>query len=176
MIFTPLTLPGAYRIAPEPHPDDRGWFGRMFCQEEFKAHGLNPCVAQCNLSYNKVTGTLRGLHYQAAPHAEAKLIRPLTGAICAVMIDLRPESPTYKAWIAHELRAETFEMLYTPEGIANGFLTLEDNTQVFYQMSEFYHPESAHGIRWNDPAFGIAWPAAPRVISSRDQQYPDTGL
>jgi dTDP-4-dehydrorhamnose 3,5-epimerase len=173
MIFTPLTLSGVYIISPEPHHDNRGWFARLFCQDEFKAHGLNPCIAQCNLSYNEKAGTLRGIHYQAAPHAEAKLIRPLTGAIYSVTVDLRPDSATYKQWLARELRADAFEMLYIPEGCANGFLTLDDHTQLFYQMSEFYHPESARGIRWNDPAFGVVWPDSITAISDRDQAFID---
>ena len=173
MIFKETRLNGAYIIEIEPLEDERGFFARSFCQKEFEEHGLNPRVMQCNISFNKKKGTLRGMHYQIAPYQEAKLVCCTKGAIYDVIIDLRKDSPTLKQWIAVELTATNRRMLYIPEGFAHGFQTLEDNTEVFYQMSEFYHPESAKGVRWNDPAFGIVWPDDIRVISDRDRQYQD---
>jgi dTDP-4-dehydrorhamnose 3,5-epimerase len=173
MIFNPTELPGAYIVDIEPHQDDRGFFARTWCQREFEQHGLKPNLAQCSISFNKRKGTLRGMHYQAAPHAEAKLIRCTAGAIFDVIIDLRPESPTFTRHIAVVLSAENHRMLYVPEGCAHGFQTLADNTEVFYQMSEFYAPEYARGVRWNDPLFAIAWPHDDRIIIERDQLYPD---
>jgi len=173
MIFIETKLKGAFIIEPEPLGDERGFFARTFDQKEFEAHGLNPRVMQCNISFNKKKGTLRGMHYQIAPYQEAKLVCCTKGAIYDVALDLRLDSPTLKQWIAVELTAENRRMLYIPEGFAHGFQTLEDNTEVFYQMSEFYHPESAKGVRWNDPAFGIVWPDDIRVISDKDRQYTD---
>jgi dTDP-4-dehydrorhamnose 3,5-epimerase len=173
MRFTETKLKGAYIIEPEPIADERGFFARTFCAREFEAHGLNPRLAQCNISYNARRGTLRGMHYQAAPHQEAKLVRCTMGAIYDVIIDLRPESPTFKHWIAVELTAENRLMLYVPTGFAHGFQTLEDNTEVFYQMSEFYHPECARGVRWDDPAFGIKWPILHPILSNKDRSYPN---
>lgn len=171
MIFEETKLKGAYVINIEPIEDERGFFARSFCQKEFEQLGLNPCVAQCNISFNKKKGTLRGMHYQAAPHEEAKLVSCVKGSIYDVIIDLRPGSITYCQWVSVELSAENHKMLYIPEGFAHGFQTLEDNTEVFYQMSEFYHPESARGVRWNDPAFGIEWPSAELIISEKDSTY-----
>lgn len=152
--------------------DERGFFARTFCQEEFEAHGLNPRLVQCNISFNKKRGTLRGMHYQVAPHEEAKVVSCTKGAIYDVIIDLRRGPATYRQWLAVELTADDHKMLYIPEGVAHGFQTLENNTVVFYQMSEFYHPESTRGVRWNDPLVGIIWPAArTRVISRKDQGY-----
>jgi dTDP-4-dehydrorhamnose 3,5-epimerase len=173
MIFTETKLKGAFIIEPEPLEDERGFFARTFDQKEFKAHGLNPWVVQCNISFNKKKGTLRGMHYQIAPYQEAKLVCCTKAAVYDVIIDLRKDSSTFKQWVAVELTAENRHMLYIPEGFAHGFQTLKDDTEVFYQMSEFYHPESAMGVRWNDPAFGIVWPDDIRVISDKDQQYPD---
>ncbi len=173
MIFTPTSLPGAYIIEPELHEDERGAFARTFCQNEFKEHGLKDHFVQCNISYNKKKGTLRGMHYQAAPHQEAKLVRCTAGAIYDVIVDLRPESSTYRQWTAVELTAANRRALYVPEGFAHGFQTLCDDSEVFYQMSEFYHPESARGLRWDDPAVLIAWPVGPRTISARDQGYTE---
>ena len=154
--------------------DARGFFGRSFCRNEFSRRGLNPDVAQCNISFNRQAGTLRGMHYQAAPYAEEKLIRCTRGKLYDVVVDLRRESPTFKQWTAMELSGENGRMLYAPKGCAHGFQTLEDDTEVFYQMSEFYHPESARGVRWNDPAFGIQWPAGLRaILSERDRNWPD---
>jgi len=173
MIFTETKLRGAFIIEPERLEDERGFFARTFDQKEFEAHGLNPRVMQCNISFNKKKGTLRGMHYQMAPYQEAKLLCCTKGAIYDVIIDLRKDSATFKQWIAVELTAENRRMLYIPEGFAHGFQTLKDEAEVFYQMSEFYHPESAKGVRWNDPAFGIVWPDDIWVISDRDRRYPD---
>ena len=177
MIFRETKLKGAFIIEPERLEDERGFFARTFCQEEFKTHRLNPGMVQCNISFNKKKGTLRGMHYQVAPHEETKLARCTRGAIYDVIIDLRPDSPTFKQWVAVELTADNRRMLYIPKGFAHGFQTLEDNTEVLYQMSEFYHPECARGVRWDDPAFGIEWPPAEqRIISAEDQAYPNFQL
>jgi dTDP-4-dehydrorhamnose 3,5-epimerase len=173
MKFTPLRLPGAFRIELEPISDERGFFARSWCEQEFTAQGLNPHIMQCSISFNQKKGTLRGMHYQAAPHEEAKLVRCTQGAIYDVLLDLRADSPTYCRWAAEELSAENRRMLYIPEGVAHGFQTLTDNAEVFYQISEFYHGELSRGVRWNDPAFGIAWPDDTRTISERDRQYQD---
>lgn len=171
-----MNLKGAYIIEIERIEDERGFFGRSFCANEFKKYGLNPNIAQCNISYNKKKGTLRGMHYQAAPHAEAKLVRCTAGAIYDVIIDLRQESPTFKQWIAMEVTKENRRMLYVPEGFAHGFQTLEDHTEVFYMISEFHHPECVQGIRWNDPTFGIKWPMLPTLIVNKDRTYLDFSL
>ena len=174
MIFKETKLKGAYIIELEPLEDERGFFARSFCQKEFEEHGLNPRIVQCNVSFNKKKGTLRGMHYQVAPHEEAKLVSCIRGAIYDVIIDLRPNSSTYCQWFATELSAENYKMLYVPEGFAHGFQTLEDNTVVFYQMSEFYHPECARGVRWDDSTFEIEWPeVSKRIISDKDQSYLD---
>lgn len=173
MIFTETKLKGAFIIEPERQEDERGFFARTFCQEEFKAHRLNTNWIQCNLSFNKKRGTLRGMHYQVAPHEEVKLVRCTMGAVYDVIIDLRPESPTFKRWISIELTAENHHMLYIPQGFAHGYQTLADNTEVFYQMSEVYHPECARGLRWDDPSFRIKWPILAKIILNRDSQYPD---
>ena len=152
--------------------DERGSFARSFCQQEFRAHGLDPVVAQCNISFNKRRGVLRGLHYQVKPHEEAKLVRCTRGAIWDVIVDVREGTPTRYRWFATELTADNRRALYIPRGFAHGFQTLADNSEVFYQMSEFYHPESARGVRWDDPKIGIAWPLADPVVSPRDQSYP----
>jgi dTDP-4-dehydrorhamnose 3,5-epimerase len=175
MIFKETKLKGAYLIEIEPIEDERGFFARSFCVKEFKECGLNPNIAQCNISYNEKKGTLRGMHYQVAPHEEVKLVRCTMGAIYDVIIDLRPDSSTFKQWIGVELTKENHQMLYIPEGFAHGFQTLEDHTEVFYQTSEFFHPECSMGVRWNDPAFGIEWPAGERIISPRDQGYLEFG-
>jgi dTDP-4-dehydrorhamnose 3,5-epimerase len=172
MKFTETKLKGAYIIEPEPIEDERGFFARSWCQQEFETYGLNPNLVQCNISFNKKKGTLRGMHYQVAPHEEAKLVRCTKGGIYDVIIDLRPDSSTFKRWIAVELTADNYKMLYIPEGFGHGFQTLEDNTEVFYQMSAFYHPECARGIRWDDLAFKIEWPKNYRIIfSEKDLQY-----
>lgn len=176
MRFTDTKLPGVVEIDIEPHCDERGFFARCWCQQEFRARNLNPAVVQCNISFNQKKGTLRGMHYQAAPCQEAKLVRCIRGAIYDVVVDLRPQSPAFKTWIAVVLSAANRRMLYVPEGCAHGFLTLEDETEVFYQMSEFYNPEAARGVRWNDSAFQISWPGPVEVISERDRNYPDFTL
>lgn len=171
MIFKETTLKGAYEIELEQLPDERGFFARSFCKKECEEHGLNPHIVQCNISYNKKKGTLRGMHYQIAPHEEVKIVSCIRGAIYDVIIDLRPDSDTYCQWFAVNLTAENYKMLYIPEGFAHGFQTLEDNTVVFYQMSEFYHPECARGVRWDDATFRIRWPKRPTLISERDKKY-----
>jgi dTDP-4-dehydrorhamnose 3,5-epimerase len=171
--FLPTALAGAYIVDLEPQTDGRGFFARAWCQREFEQHGLNSRVVQCSVSYNRRKGTWRGMHYQEAPHEEAKLVRCTMGSICDVIVDLRPGSPTFKEHLTVILSAENRKMLYIPEKFAHGFLTLEDNTEVFYQMSEFHAPESARGFRWNDPYFGIRLPLEVAVISERDRDYPD---
>jgi dTDP-4-dehydrorhamnose 3,5-epimerase len=173
LIFTETKLPGAFVIELEKRADERGFFARTFCQVEFTAHGLNPEVVQCNVSFNKRKGTLRGMHFQAVPFAEAKLVRCTAGSIYDVIIDLRPSSPAFKRHFAVELSEENRKMLYIPEEFAHGFQTLQDDTEVFYQMSQRFSAEHARGVRWNDPAFGIAWPEDERIIAERDRNYPD---
>jgi dTDP-4-dehydrorhamnose 3,5-epimerase len=173
VIFTATPIRGAWLIDPELLHDERGFFARSWCQREFEHKGLNPCLAQCNISWNKQRGTLRGIHYQEAPYQEAKLVRCTRGAIYDVVIDLRPDSPSFKRYFGARLDVDNRSMLYVPEGCGHGFLTLEDDSEVFYQMSEFYAPGHGRGIRWNDTAFGIRWPEEVCVISERDRTYPD---
>lgn len=173
MIFTPTSIRGAYVVEPERLEDERGFFARTWCEREFREAGLDPRVVQCNISFNGARGTLRGLHWQARPHEEAKLVRCTQGAIHDVIVDLRPNSPSYTGHFAIELSSTNRKALYVPGSCAHGFLTLEEDTEVFYQMSEFYVAEAARGVRWNDPAFGIEWPEPVRVISERDASYPD---
>jgi len=175
MIFTKTVLNDAMIVDIERKEDDRGFFARSWCRREFEAHGLNPNLAQCNISFNPKKGTLRGMHLQVKPFEEAKLVRCTRGSLCDVIVDLRPDSPTYKKHLSVVLTSENRRMLYVPEGFAHGFLTLEDATEVSYQISEFYRPESQLGFRWDDPAFAIAWPAEVRLISDRDRSYPDFG-
>ena len=172
MIFRETALNGAFVIEPERKEDERGFFARTWCAEEFALHGLNARLVQCSLSYNKKKGTLRGMHYQVKPFEETKLVRCTRGAIFDVIIDLRPGSATYTKYVAVSLSESNRHMLYIPEGMAHGFQTMEDNTEVFYQMSQVFHPESARGVRWDDSSFAIQWPPAERIISQRDQQYP----
>jgi dTDP-4-dehydrorhamnose 3,5-epimerase len=173
VIFQETGLKGAFVVDLERKEDERGFFARTWCQKEFEAHGLNPRLVQAGLSYNRLRGTLRGLHYQATPFQEAKLIRCLRGGIYDVIVDLRPESPTYLRWIGIDLNAENRTMLYIPEGFAHGFQTLADETEVFYQMTQFYEPGAERGARWDDPAFSICWPEVEnRVISARDRSWP----
>lgn len=173
MIYTPTALPGVFLVEPERHADARGFFARTYDADELRAHGLNPDISQCSVSYNVAAWTLRGLHYQREPYAEAKLVRCTQGAIFDVVVDLRPDSPGYCHWAAAELTAENRHQMYVPEGCAHGFLTLTDNTEVFYQISAPYRPVGGAGVRWNDPAFGICWPREPVVIAERDASYPD---
>ncbi|MCL4475996.1 MAG: dTDP-4-dehydrorhamnose 3,5-epimerase [Nitrospirae bacterium] len=173
MIFTETRLKGAYIVELEKRADERGFFARTWCKKEFDAHGLPSQMAQANVSSNKKKGTLRGMHYQMTPHEETKLVRCTRGAIYDVIIDLRPNSSTYKEWIGVELTSENYKMLFVPENFAHGFQTLEDNTEVIYQVSQFYSPGSERGARYNDPAFGIRWPAQVHVISDKDKNWPD---
>ena len=174
MVFVETKLQGVFIIEAGRIEDERGFFARTFCQHEFAAHGLNSQVAQCSMSFNKKKGTLRGMHYQVAPYEEAKIVRCTAGAIYDVAVDLRPHSPTFKHWVASELTEDNGKVLYIPDGCAHGFQTLMDDAEVCYQISEFYHPESARGARWNDPAFGIEWPLPNRpIMSDRDRSYAD---
>ena len=173
MIFTETGLQGAYIVDLERREDERGFFARSWCQREFSERGLDPCVVQCNVSFNQIKGTLRGMHFQVPPHAEAKLVRCTRGSIFDVVIDLRAGSPTLFDWISVELSAENYKALYVPKGFAHGFLTLTKNSEIFYQMSEFYSPDSGSGVRWNDPLFKITWPAKIYSISQKDQSLPD---
>lgn len=172
MILTETKIKGAYIIDIKQISDDRGFFGRSYCKKEFEQYGLNINVVQANLSSNKIKGTLRGLHMQLAPHAESKLIRCTRGAIFDVLVDLRPQSETFLQWMGVELTADNFRMFYIPEGCAHGYLTLEDNTDVMYQVTAFYAPESERGFQWNDPAFNIQWPLEPVIISAKDLAQP----
>lgn len=173
MKFSETGLKGAYIVEIEKIADERGFFAREWCQREFREHGLNENIAQTSISFNIKKGTLRGMHYQAYPYEEAKLVRCTRGSIYDVIIDLRTDSPTFKASFGIEISSENYKMLYIPEGFAHGFITLSDNTEVLYKITEFYTPGSAHGLRWNDPAFNIQWPLKPLVISERDSSYPD---
>jgi len=173
MLFRETVLKGAYVVEPERITDERGFFARTWCRSEFETHGLNPNLVQCNISFNDKKGTLRGMHYQVTPRAEAKLVRCTAGAIYDVIVDLRPDSGTFKRWTGVELNADNRYMLYIPEGFAHGFLTLSDDAEVMYQMSEYYSAEHARSVRWNDPTFGIQWPGEVLVISDRDRSYPD---
>ena len=173
MIFRETKLKGAFVIEPEKHEDERGFFARAWCQKEFKVHGLNPNIIQANIAFSLHKGILRGMHYQIGPYQEAKLIRCIHGAVFDVIIDLRPGSNTYCEWLGVELTFENPTMLYVPEGFAHGYLTLENNTEVFYMVSQFYVPDSERGVRWNDPAFGIDWPeTADLLISEKDKNWP----
>ena len=172
MLFSETKLKGAYIIDLERREDERGFFARSWCADEFGKLGLNTRLVQCNVSFNAKKGTLRGMHYQAEPHPEAKVARCTMGAVYDVIVDLRSDSPTFKQWAAVELTAENRRALYIPEGFAHGFQTLADNTEVFYQMSEFFHPECARGVRWDDPAFGIEWPMDNPILSVVDREFP----
>ena len=173
MKFHETKILGVFEICLEPHQDERGFFARAWCQKEFDDRGLNSRMVQCNISRNAHKGTLRGMHFQEAPFSETKIVRCARGAVYDVVVDLRPQSKTFKDWAALTLTEEAGNMVYIPEGCAHGFLTLTDGADVFYQMSEFYKPEAARGVRWNDSAFGIHWPADVKVISERDRTYPD---
>lgn len=171
MIFRETELAGAFVIDPERFEDGRGYFARTWCRDEFAAHGLSTALVQCNTSFNARRGTLRGMHYQAEPHAEVKLVRCTRGAIFDVIVDVRPGSPTRHRWVGVELTPEDGRALYIPAGFAHGFQALADATEVAYQMSEFFHPEAARGLRWDDPKLAIAWPLGPVNVSAKDQQY-----
>ena len=174
MRFVPTAVDGAWVLEPERVEDERGFFARSFCRKELEERGLDSRVAQCNISYNPRRGTLRGMHYQAAPHAEVKIVRCTAGSIWDVVLDIRPDSPTFMKHHGVTLTAENRTMLYLPAGCAHGFQTLEDRTEVFYQMSVSYEAAAGRGVRWDDPAFGIPWPHADaRIINDRDRTYPD---
>jgi len=173
MIFVETALPGAFVIDPEPSEDARGLFARTWCARELEARGLETRVAQCSTSFNKRKGTLRGLHYQVPPAAETKIVRCTRGSLYDVIVDLRLDSPTFLRHVGIVLTADNRRMLYVPTGFAHGFQTLEDETEILYQISEFWAPEHARGIRWDDPLFGISWPVDERTIIERDLRYPD---
>ena len=173
MKFIETKLKGAFVVELERLEDERGFFARSWCEREAAAYDLHPKWVQCNISFNKQKATLRGMHYQSAPFEEAKLVRCTMGAMYDVIIDLRPNSFTFRQWMAVELSAENRRMLFVPEGFAHGFLTLDDNSEIFYLMSAFYAPAHARGVRWNDPAFAIEWPMDVRVISDKDRNYAD---
>lgn len=173
MRFEPTPLIGACIVRPEPRRDERGHFARAWCAEEFRAHGLDPTIAQINLAVNVERGTLRGLHYQLSPHAECKLIRCTRGAVFNVIVDLRRDSPTHGQWFGLELSAENQAMMYSPEGFANGYQTLVDECEIYYCTSHSFAPGAARGVRFDDPAFGICWPLAPSRMSTQDMNWPD---
>ena len=174
MIFKETKLKGAFIIEPERLEDARGFFARAWCKKESEAHGLNSRLVQCNISFNKKRGTLRGMHYQSSPYEEAKLVRCTMGVIYDVIIDLRQDSATYLGWIGVELTADNCKMLYVPEEFAHGYQTLIHNTEVFYQVSQFYSQEFESGVRWNDPTFGIEWPVTENmIVSEKDGGWSD---
>lgn len=173
MKFTETRLAGAYVIETERFDDERGFFARSFCQKEFKEAGLDIQIAETNISFNKRKGILRGMHYQLPPKAQGKLVRCVKGAVYDVILDLRKKSPTYRQWISVELRENDLKMLYVPPEFAHGFQTLENDTEIFYMMTNFYAPKSARGIRWNDPSFNIQWPILPPFLSEKDRNLPD---
>lgn len=172
MIFTETKIKGAFIVDVKRLEDDRGFFGRSYCQKEFETFGLNTNVVQSNISFNKSKGTLRGLHMQVFPFEESKLVRCTRGAIFDVLVDLRQNSETFKQWIGVELTADSYQMLYVPEGCAHGYMTLEDNTDVMYQVTQFYSPGAERGFRWDDPSFNIQWPMEPLIISEKDRALP----
>lgn len=176
MIFKETKLKGAYIIEVQKLVDERGFFGRSWCKKEFEAHGLNSNVVQANVSYSKTKGTLRGMHYQVAPYSETKTIRCMAGAIYDVIVDLRPDSATFKQWIGVELTQENGHMLYVPEGFAHGFITLKDHTSVNYMVTAYYTPGAEAGIRYDDPAINIEWPITPTVVSDKDKAIPPFAL
>jgi dTDP-4-dehydrorhamnose 3,5-epimerase len=173
MIFTETNLRGAFIIEPERFEDERGFFARSWSSREFAAHGLDAQVMECNISFSRKKGTLRGMHFQADPYGQVKIVRCTMGEIHDVIIDLRHDSPTFTHWFGVDLTAQNRRILYVPKGFAHGFETLVDNTEVFYQTSAYYMPEAGRGVRWNDSAFGIAWPLAVEVINDRDRTYED---
>lgn len=175
MRFFETELSGVFTIELECVEDERGFFARSWCRAEFEAKGLNGALEQCNISYNRLRGTLRGLHFQTAPDEEAKLVRCTRGAIFDVIVDLRPESPTQYRWTSVELSAENHRMLYVPERFAHGFQTLVDDTELFYQMTAQFRPASGRGLRWNDPSLAIRWPIPHPILSVRDANYPLVG-
>ena len=175
MKFSPTPLDGAFVVKLETVQDERGFFARAFCENEFRSHDLEFKVAQCNISFNRSRGTLRGLHFQRKPYEEPKLVRCTRGIIWDVIVDLRESSPTRLRWFATELDSHSSEALYVPRGFAHGFQTIEDHSEVLYHMFEFYHPEYAEGIRWDDPIIGIKWPIPNPILSERDRALPLLG-
>jgi len=173
MKWTALPLSGAYLLEIQPVSDDRGFFARTWCSDEARKLGLSVDFVQCSLSYNARKGTLRGMHYQAQPHAETKLVRCTAGAIYDVLLDLRRDSPTFCKWLAIELSAESRKAVYIPTGFGHGFQSLSDHSEVFYQISEPYHADSARGVCWNDKAFGVEWPLETVILSERDRSFPE---
>ena len=173
MRFIEAPVQGAYIVDVNRIGDERGYFGRLWCQHEFEEQGLKAHISQSNIGVSKQAGTLRGLHYQKAPHQEVKIVRCTRGAMFDVIVDLRPDSPTFRQWFGMELTQENATMLYVPEGCATGYQTLVDDTEMYYNATEFYHPESAAGVRYDDPAFGIEWPTEITVISENDVNWPD---
>jgi dTDP-4-dehydrorhamnose 3,5-epimerase len=173
MKFEALPIQGAFSVVAEPHEDERGFFARIWSSAEFAQHGLAPRLAECSLSHTPKSRTLRGLHYQIAPHQEAKFVVCLRGSIWDVIVDLRSDSPTYRRWHGIELHADRLQAVYVPEGLAHGFITLEDDVLLLYQISEPHDPGSARGVRWDDPAFAIAWPVDPMILGARDRSFPD---
>lgn len=173
MKFTETSIEGAMLIALEKHEDHRGYFARGFCKKEFEEQGLEHEIVQCNFSKSLKKGTLRGMHFQSAPHSEVKMVRCLNGTIYDVIVDIRKDSSTYKKWFGVELSDKNYKMLYIPKGLAHGFQTLENNSVIFYMVTEFYNPKAEGGVRWNDPAFDIDWPLDVKDISEKDKAYPD---
>ncbi|MEL6949397.1 MAG: dTDP-4-dehydrorhamnose 3,5-epimerase [Pseudomonadota bacterium] len=173
MLFTPTPVAGAMILEVKRIGDDRGYFGRLWCEREMAEQGLVSVIRQSNVGFSPRKGTLRGLHYQCAPHQEVKIVRCTRGRVFDVVVDLRPDSPTYCAWHGEELTPDNGKMLYVPEGCATGYLTLEDDSEIYYNTSEFYAPDAATGVRWDDPAFAIDWPTQPAVLSDNDVSWPD---
>ena len=173
MRFEPAGLDGAWVLPLERHEDPRGFFARLWCADELARRSLHATLQQCSLSYNRLAGTIRGMHYQAAPREEVKIVRCIRGGIFDVLLDLRPDSPTYTRWIARELTAENRLAFYVPKGVAHGFQTLTDDAEVLYLIGEQYDPALARGVRWDDPAFAIDWPLPAGTMSHRDRSYPD---
>ena len=173
MIFTPTPLAGAYIIEPRKIEDERGFFARILCNDEFAKHDLKLDLPQTNMARTYCRGTLRGLHFQEPPHAEVKIVRCTKGAIYDVIVDLRPEAPTFTSWFGLELSEDNFKALYVPEGFAHGYLTLADNSEIYYHTSKSYHPASATGVRYDDPEFEICWPIGISVVSRQDREWPD---
>ena len=176
MIFKETRLAGSYVVEVQKLADHRGFFGRAWCAREFEAHGLNPKFVQINTSCTKKKGTIRGFHFQIKPYGEAKFIRCTRGRIFDVIIDLRPESPTFKQWVGHELSADNAMMVYAPEHFAHGFVSLEDDCEVYYPVTEFYTPQAERGIRWNDPTFNIEWPIPIEIFTEKDMSHPNFDL
>ena len=173
MIYTPSRIPGAWIMDVEPIHDRRGFFAMTWLPDELRERGMDPALAQCNLAFNHKRGTLRGMHLQSEPHAQIKIVRATRGALLDVIVDLRPDSPTFKSSDAVELSADNRRMLYIPAGVAHGYITLADETEVYYHASSLWAPGAERGVRWNDPAFAIEWPLQPVVISEKDASWPD---